>query len=148
MRLRISIVGEKDAVQLGADANALLAAILGGKAKLAFESEEVAQLFTTETTFAEVEEYALVLARKRHLSPDLPLLTLASLPVSIASTAEYSGGLSEARRRISRRDPDDVDVFALALHLRLPLWSNDRDFEGTGVELLTTQDVLRNLRLI
>lgn len=135
-------------MQLVADANVLLAAILGGKARLVFESEEVSQLFTTETTFGEVEEYALVLARKRHLSPDLLLLALASLPVSIVSPAEYSGSLAEARRRISRRDPDDVDVLALALHLRLPLLSNDRDFEGTGVELLTTEDVLRRLRLI
>ena len=49
----------------------------------------------------------------------------------------------EATRRIGSRDRDDVDVFALALRLRVPLWSNDRDFGGTGVEQMTTTDVLK-----
>ena len=44
----------------------------------------------------------------------------------------------EAQRRIGDRDPEDADVLALALHLRVPVWSNDRDFERTGVERYTT----------
>ena len=91
MSSRILSAGEKVVVHLVADANVLLAAILGGNAKLVFQSEEISQIFTTETTFAEVEKYALVLARKRHLSPGLQLLALASLPVSIKRRAEYAG---------------------------------------------------------
>ena len=41
-----------------------------------------------------------------------------------------------AKRRIGKRDPDDVDALALALTLKLPVWSNDNDFEESGVELV------------
>ena len=135
-------------MQLVADANVLLAAILGGKARLILASEALTQTFTSETTFAEVEEYALILGRNKHLSSEFLLLALSSLPITIVQRNEYAGSLSEARRRVGRRDPDDVDILALALHLQLPLWSNDRDFEGTGIEVLTTEYLLRKFRLI
>jgi len=135
-------------VQLVADANVLLAAILGGKARLILASEALTQTFTSETTFAEVEEYALILGRKKHLSSEFLFLALSSLSITIVQRNEYAGSLSEARRRVGRRDPDDVDILALALHLQLPLWSNDRDFEGTGIEVLTTEYLLRKFRLI
>jgi len=47
-----------------------------------------------------------------------------------------------ARKQIADRDPGDVDVLALALRLDVPVWSNDRDFEGTGVERMTTAELL------
>lgn len=135
-------------MQIVADANVMLAAVLGGKAKLVFQSEAVSKVFTTESAFREVEEYASVLARKRHLSLDFLLLALGSLPVTVVERVEYAPVLAEAKRRIGRRDPDDVEVLALVLHLKLPLWSNDRDFENTGIELFTTQHVLRRLGFI
>jgi len=42
----------------------LLSAVIGGRAKLVIGHENVSELLTTERTFAEVEEYALILARK------------------------------------------------------------------------------------
>jgi len=54
----------------------------------------------------------------------------------------------EAMRRIGRRDPDDVDLLAVALHLQLPVWSNDKDFEGLAVDLFTTERLLRRLGII
>lgn len=53
--------------------------------------------------------------------------------------------MPEAERRIAQRDPNDVDVLALALHLRLPVWTNDNDFENTGVEWHTTAELLKLL---
>jgi predicted nucleic acid-binding protein len=35
---------------------------------------------------------------------------------------------------MGQRDPDDIDVLALVLHLGLPLWSNDNGFEETRIE--------------
>ena len=102
---------------------------------------------TTEATLAEVQEYAASLARKKRLSLDLVLLGVSSLPVTIVDSAVYAGSLPEARRRIARRDPDDVEILALALHTGLPLWSNDNDFTDTGVEWLTTARLLAHLDL-
>ncbi len=104
------------------------------------------EVFTAETTLAEVQEYAPVLARKKRLSTDLVLLAVATLPVTVVDSSVYARSIAEARRRIGRRDPDDIDILALALHLGLPIWSNDNDFEVAGVEWYTTADLLARLR--
>ena len=73
------------------------------------------------------------------------LLTLAALPVTVADRAEYRRQIAEAGRRMRRRDPNDVDVLALALHLKLPVWSNDNDFEVGGIAWHTTAELLKVL---
>jgi predicted nucleic acid-binding protein len=135
-------------VRLVADANVMLSAVLGGRAKLVFDHAQVEEIFTAAPTFAEVEEYSIVLARKKRLPADVLLLTVAALPVTVVDPSQYASTLPRSRKLIARRDPDDVEILALALHLALPLWSNDKDFEETGVELLTTEAVLRQLKLI
>ena len=135
-------------MRLVADANVLLAAVLGGRAKLVFGHPQLEEVLTTAYTFAEVEEYVEVLARKKRLPADLLLLTLAAIPLTIVDQSRYSSRLTRARKLIGRRDPDDVEILALALQLRLPLWSNDKDFEGTGIQLLTTEGLLRQLGMI
>lgn len=132
-------------MKLVADANVLLAAVLGGRARAVLEHPEIDELLTTEATLAEVQEYAVILARKRRLSLDTLLLAIAALPVTVVEQAVYSPALPRARRLIAKRDPDDVDVLALALHMKLPLWSNDNDFEATGIEWYTTAELLRKL---
>lgn len=57
----------------------------------------------------------------------------------------YAASLPDARKRIGRRDPDDVELLALALQLKLPVWSNDNDFENTGVVWHTTASLLAAL---
>lgn len=135
-------------MRLAADANVLLSALIGGRASLVLSDPRVREILTAQPTFTEVEEYALTLARKKRIPEDVLLLALAAMPVTIVPQKEYSKSLSEARRRIGRRDPDDVDILALAFHLELPLWSNDKDFSEAGVEWLTTEALLRRLRLI
>jgi len=135
-------------VKLAADANVLLAAVLGGRARLILGNVEIEEILTAETTFAEVEEYAVILARKRRLPTDLLLLAVASLPVTIVEREAYANSMSEAKRRIGRRDPDDVDILALAMQFRIPVWSNDRDFENCGIQWYTTEDLLRKLGML
>jgi len=43
---------------------------------------------------------------------------------------------------VAQQKTRDVDVLALALHLDVPLWSNDRDFEDTGVSRFITAELL------
>lgn len=50
--------------------------------------------------------------------------------------------MREAGRRIAKRDPDDVETLALAIHLGVPVWSNDDDFRGAGVTWYTTARLL------
>jgi len=83
--------------------------------------------------YDEVFEYVPSLAKKKRLDLDTLLLACAALPVTVVERSEYQSKLAMARRRIGKRDPDDVDVLALALALSVPVWSNDNDFEDTGV---------------
>jgi predicted nucleic acid-binding protein len=135
-------------VKLAADANVLLSALIGGRAKLALNHPRIGEIFATEHTFAEVDEYALVLAKKKRLPSDILLLALAAMPVTIVARNQYARSMTEASRRIGPRDPDDVDLLALALHFEIPIWSNDKDFEELNVDLFTTERLLRHLRII
>jgi predicted nucleic acid-binding protein len=132
-------------VKLAADANVLLSSVIGGRAGLVLSHPQVEEVITTATVFAEVEEYAAVLGRKKKLAPETLMLAVASLPVSIVAREVYAGEMSRARKRIGKRDPDDVELLALALHFKVPLWSNDRDFEDCGVEQITTAELLAKL---
>ena len=125
-------------MKLAADANVLLSALIGGQAKRVLRHPKAEQLLTTEAILAEVQEYAPQLPRKRGLALDLVLLAAATLPVTAVARSVYSAKLSEARRRIGRRDADDVEILALALHSDLPVWSNDNDFEDAGTVWYTT----------
>jgi predicted nucleic acid-binding protein len=134
-------------VKLAADANVLLSALIGGQAMRVLRHQAIEEILTTEVTLglAEVHEYAGRLARKRRLSVDLVLLAAAALPVTTVPRTAYASSLGEARKRIARRDPDDVELLALAIQLKLPVWSNDNDFEDTGVVWHTTASLLAAL---
>lgn len=73
------------------------------------------------------------------------MLAVASLPVSIVAREVYVGSMAQARKQIEKRDPDDVELLALTMHFKVPLWSNDNDFEGCGVEQYTTAELLKRL---
>jgi predicted nucleic acid-binding protein len=111
------------------------------------ESPEVDEVLTVEQIITEVEEYAALLARKKRLSEDLVLLAVGALPVTVVGRPAYAPAIPEAKKRIGQRDPDDIELLALALAFNVPVWSNDRDFEDTGVEWLTTEKLLRQLGL-
>ncbi|MGH9606967.1 MAG: PIN domain-containing protein [Terracidiphilus sp.] len=132
-------------MKIAADANVLLAAVLGGRARLVLDDPEIEEVLTTSAAYAEVEEYATLLGRKRKLAPEVLMLAVATLPVSIVSPEVYKAAITEADKQIGWRDPDDIELLALAIHFKIPLWSNDNDFEGCGVEQLTTAEILSRL---
>jgi predicted nucleic acid-binding protein len=134
-------------VRLVADADLLLAAVLGGRAKAILQHHAIEEVFTTVHTLAEVQEYALILAKTKRLSVDTLLLAVASLPVTLVEQSIYAAALPQARTSIGKRDPDDVEILALTMHMGLPLWTNDKDFDGTGVKRYTTADLLEELQL-
>jgi predicted nucleic acid-binding protein len=135
-------------VKIAADANALLAAVLGGRANLILQHPEIEEVVTAEECMDEVQEYTPILARKKSLREDVLLLAVATLPVTVIERKDYAPGMAEASRRIGQRDPDDIPILALALTLNVPLWSNDKDFKDVGMDLYTTERLLRRLGII
>jgi predicted nucleic acid-binding protein len=132
-------------VRLAADANVLLSAVVGGRARDVLTHAGVEEVLTTAATLGEVQEYLAHLARKKRLALDTVLLAAASLPVTVVQRPAYAAKVAEATRRLGRRDPDDVERLALALSADVPVWSNDNDFEEADVEWYTTAKLLKRL---
>jgi predicted nucleic acid-binding protein len=132
-------------VQLAADANVLLSAVVGGRARDVLTHPRVEEVVTTASTLAEVQEYLSQLARKKRLALDTVLLAAATLPVNVVERPVYAAKIKTAMKSLGRRDPDDVELLALALHARIPVWSNDKDFEDAGVDWFTTAALLKKL---
>ncbi len=132
-------------MRLAADANVLLSAVVGGRARDVLTHPGVGEVLTTAATLGEVQEYLAHLAQKKRLALDTVLLAAASLPVTVVQRPTYAAKVAEATRRLGRRDPDDVELLALALSADVPVWSNDNDFEDAGVEWYTTAELLKRL---
>jgi predicted nucleic acid-binding protein len=132
-------------VRLAADANVLLSAVVGGRARDILAHPGVDEVLTTAATLGEVQEYLAHLARKKRLALDAVLLAAASLPVTVVQRPAYAAKVAEATRRLGRRDPDDVELLALALSADVPVWSNDNDFEDADIEWYTTAELLKRL---
>ncbi len=129
-----------------ADSNVLLSALAGGAARLVFEIDPPVEIVTTEVTIAEVEEYLPEFADRYCVDLDTLLNALAVLPVRRYSESDYISHISEARKYLQLRDPDDVHLGALALKLGLPIWSNDNDFEELpATTVYTTAKLLKIL---
>jgi len=133
------------------DANALIAALLRGKAMRIVTAPRLA-FFTTVRTTWEVERYLPELAaelsrRGVRIEAEEVRATFRSLPIVALPESFYESQLAQARSLMEARDPDDVDILALALRLQVPLWTNDRHFRGlSGVQALTTVDMLSVLQ--
>jgi predicted nucleic acid-binding protein len=119
-------------VRLVADANVLLSAVIGGRAALALRHNDVEQVLTPITAYDEVFEYLPSLAKKKRLDFDTLLLACAALPVTVVERSDYQHRLATARRRIGKRDRDDVDVLALALVRPLDAPTRTRPRKAAG----------------
>lgn len=128
--------------KLVVDANPILSALLGGKAKRLFFESGITEFAVADTALEEVRRYLPTMAEKLGVSLDFLAYALALLPLTICSPTIYRRALKTARIQIAHRDPGDVEVLALALALKRPLWTNDKDFGATGIQTLTTAELL------
>jgi predicted nucleic acid-binding protein len=128
--------------RLVVDANAILSALIGGATGRVFANPAIKEFATTEFTLAEFLPYLSVLSQKSGVSEDELRTALYLLPLTVHERAFYEKSVAEATRQIGARDPNDVDILALALRLKAPIWSNDEDLAGLGVEVLTTAKLL------
>ena len=127
-----------------ADANVLLSAAVG-KAALRVITEYRVTVHVADFNASEVEEDLPSLSARYELPEDVVLLQWRLLPVVRHGEPSYAERLPDALDKLRDRDPEDAHALALAWTLHLPLWSNDRDFEGQDVERYTTAGLLRAL---
>ena len=126
------------------DANILIRAVLGKRVRSLIETyAEHVCFFTPDACVSSAQEYLPDLARRRGWPEDEGLLLLARVCdwIEIVDSALYVHCEEDARARMVGRDEDDWPVAAVALALDCPIWTEDRDFFGTGIATWTTDRV-------
>ena len=125
------------------DANVLMRAVLGRRVAELLErfAPQVAFL-APDVAFDDVREHLAAVLAKRGapgaLQATLEKLIALQTAVQTVDQAEYETMKPAALARIGPRDPDDWPVLACALLLNCPVWTEDKDFFGTGVATWTT----------
>lgn len=136
--------GVRPVVRLAADANVLVSAGMGRAAFKVLQPSFPAAvtLECVASVVLEVREYLPLVAKENGLDPNKALALFDAFEINEHPRKVFQDKLEEARRQIADRDPDDVDLLALALSFGIPVWSNDRDFESAKVERYTTAQLL------
>jgi len=135
-----SRAGESLAVVV-ADANALLA-ILTGLASSKVLATPV-KLHTARFTWNEAMEYLPSFVVRYGVDLEIMMECSEQLDIRIWEKPAYRGQMAEAAAFM--KDPDDVELAALALHLKAPVWSNDNHFKGFPTGRYTTAEILKKL---
>ncbi len=127
------------------DANILIRAVLGKKINsLILQYNNQVAFYTPDLCFQDAEKYLPIILEKRHnIDTDLAMdiLTQISQIVSLLDEDLYSQFEVAAKKRIASKDEDDWPVIAAALFLNCPIWTEDKDFFGTGVATWETYTV-------
>ncbi|MEW6214003.1 MAG: PIN domain-containing protein [Nitrospirota bacterium] len=132
--------------KLAADANVILSAVAGKAALRVFLQKDI-EIVTTQFNIDEVREYLSIIAAKYELREEILESQLKLLPLRIYQQGFYKDFLHIASKRLSEKDEDDIELLALAMKLKIPVWSNDRDFKNSGVEVYTTAMLLKILKI-
>jgi predicted nucleic acid-binding protein len=132
---------------LVADANVILSATIGGRARDVLLHPRAPTAIGPASAGDEVLEHLPYIARKRGLDLGVLLPVLAALPIEWVDAERYLRYEAEARRRLKGRDEDDWPAIALALELKsrhesFAVWTQDKDFEVSGLPTLTTGQLL------
>ncbi len=129
------------------DANILIRAVLGIRTfSLIAKHKEKILFCSPETCYREVAFHIPNIARKRnisHVQEQEALDTLNNLKQLVTEIEEdiYGGFKQEALNRIRERDEKDWSIVALALAFGCPIWTEDRDFFGTGIATWRTKNI-------
>ena len=128
--------------KLVVDANPILSALMGGQARRIFFESGIMEFAVPGAVLEEVRRYVPRLAMRLNVGHEFLHYALDLLPLTAYSSGTYRRAVSEAKRQIAKRDPNDVDVVALAITLTRMVWTNDRDFEVAKVQRVTTAELL------
>ena len=126
------------------DANILIRAVLGQRVrKLIIENIQTVDFFVPAICLLDAHKYIPEIFAKRKLpvQPALDLLKALEEIVHIVDEEIYAEYQKEAKERMKIRDIDDWPIVATALVLNCPIWTEDKDFFGSGMSIWTTDRV-------
>lgn len=126
------------------DANILIRAILGKRVPLLLSRYgNQVSFFTAAICYEEVRTHLPTILQKRDLpvAPFMEAIGVLAKVVSPIGEDIYTKYEAEAKRRVQKTDINDWPLIALALSLNCPIWTEDRDFFGTGVATWQTHNI-------
>lgn len=127
------------------DANILIRGVLGERVPDLLEGyHHHVRFYTPLQCFSEASEHLpAILNRRGHVDPGMTLHALNALYAIVQpiDEAAYTAFETEAKRRISEQDINDWPLIALAMAFDCPIWTEDRDFFGTGMAIWRTRNV-------
>ena len=132
--------------RLVVDANILIRGCLGVRVRtLIANYADRVDFFVAEANLAEAADYIADLANEKNLDEAVCTEALISLMgvVQLVENRVLEPARDEALARI--RDADDWPALALGLQLECAIWTEDKDFFGTGIATWTTRTVERYL---
>lgn len=131
------------------DANILIRAVLGRRVfDLLIKYQANVIFYCPEDCFKEARKYlpGICTKRKLELSASLEILDKLEVIVQSISHIVYEPYKRMACGRVGIRDLNDWPVVAVALAFELAIWTEDKDFFGSGIATWTTDRVEIYLR--
>jgi predicted nucleic acid-binding protein len=126
------------------DANILIRAVFGRRVRaLLTEFEDAVAFYCPDICLEEARRNIAAIAERQRVSAvtALEFLDELALIVEPVDLGLYSEHEATARSRMASRDVTDWPIVATALLLDCPIWTEDRDFFGSGVATWTTNNV-------
>jgi len=127
------------------DTNIIFSALLKNSAARKIILSDTFDLFVPEFSFTEIIKYEEVILKKSGMAKDnleLLLLLLQS-HISVIPFKKIFDFLEEAEKEMEKIDIKDAPFIALALKLKIPIWSNDLHFKKQRkVKSFNTAEIL------
>ncbi len=126
------------------DANILIRAVLGRRVRSLLETyEDSADFYAPDVCFEDARKYVPGVLTSRGEDPEVGLAVVEQIRALVTPVhrALYQDLEQSARRRVATRDEEDWPVVAVAFLLDVPIWTEDRDFFGSGIATWTTDRV-------
>ena len=132
------------------DANILLRAVFGNRVReRLYAYEDIVAFYAPDVCVTDARKHIPPIAARRETNPVLAALALDKIVDSLIHVVDcslYEEFEMRARERISSRDADDWPVVATAILLNAPIWTEDRDFFGSGIATWTSNKIEIYLR--
>ena len=129
---------------LALDANILIRAALGKRVHALLRAyEDSVAFYTPDVCFEDAREYIPQVLSSRGDDPETGAAVLDQIRLLVQPVDEalYRDFEQLARERMVARDVEDWPIVAVALLLKIPVWTEDRDFFGSGIATWTTDRV-------
>ncbi|STX81583.1 Predicted nucleotide-binding protein [Legionella busanensis] len=126
------------------DANILIRSVLGEAVRnIIIQYHEKIDFFVPDVCLMDAVKYIPQIFEKRNMpsKPAMALLEKLKTLFNIVDKEIYMQYSHDAKERMKARDINDWPIVATALTFSCPIWTEDKDFFGSGMPTWTTDRI-------